>query len=179
MFIFICPYLKMWAYHATPLLSICLFVCPLSILFATCPKPFKEFWWNFVQEWSQCAYCKESGVPSFLYACRKTGRIILWRCLCVHPSEVICSFPEVFFFWPSLELLHWNLVYCFAVKRNNSSLCFSVIDSFLQELHPLNFSVFLTFYSHLCSYRIETWFIVLYLNVPIHVLMLLIYFCQS
>ena len=41
-----------------------------------------------------------------------------------------------------------------------------MIDSFLQELHPLifgefkNFSVFHTFSSHLCSYRIETWYIV-------------------
>jgi hypothetical protein len=59
-------------------------------------------------------------------------------------------------------------VYCFVVKSYCSSLHFAVIDSFLQELHPFiygefkNFSVFHTFYSHLCSYTcsIETWYIV-------------------
>jgi hypothetical protein len=60
------------------------------------------------------------------------------------------SFPD--FFFASLELLHWNLVYCFVVKSYSSSLRFSVIDSFLQELCPLNleefknFSVFRTFF---------------------------------
>jgi hypothetical protein len=75
------------------------------------------------------------------------------------------SFPD--FFLLSLELLHWNFVYCFVVKSYGSSSRFSVIDSFLQELCSLNFeefknfSVFRTFFCHLCRYKIETWFIVL------------------
>jgi hypothetical protein len=98
----------------------------------------------------------------FLYARCKTGRIMLWRCPSVRGHF---SFPD--FFLPSLQLLHWNLVYCFLVKSYNSSSRFSMIDSFLQELYPWNleefknFSVFQTFFCHLCIYKIETWFIAL------------------
>jgi hypothetical protein len=48
-------------------------------------------------------------------------------------------------------------------------LRFGVIDLFLQELRPLNlekiknFEVFPTFYSHICSYAIGTWFILILL----------------
>jgi hypothetical protein len=82
----------------------------------------------------------------------------------VRPSGVIYSFPD--FFLPSLQLYNWNLVYCFVVKSYCSSLRFGVIISFFEELRPWNLaefhilSVFETFFGHLCSYRIETWFIV-------------------
>ena len=55
--IFIRPHLKMWAYNAIPLAS----VCPYDFVFATPPKPFEGFWWNLVHRkitLCRCAYCK-------------------------------------------------------------------------------------------------------------------------
>jgi hypothetical protein len=84
--------------------------------------------------------------------------------LCVRASfRGHFSFSD--FFLPSLQLLHWNLVYCFVVMSYSSSLRFSVIDSFLQELCSwnfeefTNFSVFRTFFGYLWRYKIETWLI--------------------
>jgi predicted Rdx family selenoprotein len=76
----------------------------------------------------------------------------------IRTSVVISVFRT---FLPSLEQLHWNLVYCFLVKSSSSSIHFSVIDSFLQELCPLNlkefenFSVFRTFFAIFANIRLK------------------------
>ena len=69
--VFIRPHLKMWAYYAIPLSSVCpsvsLSVCPLDFVFVTPPKPFEGFWWNLVQRkitLCRCAYYK--GTPVLL-----------------------------------------------------------------------------------------------------------------
>jgi hypothetical protein len=46
---------------------------------------------------------------------------------------------------PFLQLLYWDLVYCFLVKSYSSNLRFSVIDFFPQKLRPLNLEQFKNF----------------------------------
>jgi hypothetical protein len=49
-------------------------------------------------------------------------------CYGIPPSEVIYSFPD-YFFLPSLQLPHWNLIYCFVVLKSYSfSSRFNAID---------------------------------------------------
>jgi hypothetical protein len=58
---------------------------------------------------------------------------MLWRC----PSaQDYFKFFRTFL--PSLQLLHWNLVFWFAIKSNSYRSRFSAIYFILQELRPLN-----------------------------------------
>jgi hypothetical protein len=89
-------------------------------------------------------------------------------------------------FLPSLQLLHWNSVYCFVVKSCSSNLHSGLIYLFLQELRPLNLEKFKNFsvpdllHSHLCSNNIETWFIVLKWRITVRFAFLvwLVYFSK-
>jgi hypothetical protein len=95
------------------------------------------------------------------------------------------SFSFSDFLLPSLQqLLHWNLVgFFFFLSFFLIQIAFQCqIELLLQELRPLIIEFFKKKYSfpdfffrHLCSYCIETWFIVLLYRVTVPVRVLLLY----
>jgi hypothetical protein len=87
----------------------------------------------------------------FLYARRKTGHIMLCRCLSVRliirPSGQPGSFTVFRTFFAIFTAIALKLSVSLSVKNYCSSLSFGMINSFLQELYPWNLVEFYFFFS--------------------------------